>query len=201
MNEVLEIQDAPIFSYAIASGDMRYISIGERDIYLRNDPEAGLIFRGEIAGCGPKCFFELNEILLEYALSCEGCREQRFVSEEVIRFGERLGKVLGDAIDHQHADLPVTEKLSIAYKSVLNSMSSKYIEEIKSDRIEYSLDCCPLSECAINTGLGRSITMAHISFVSLCRNLIGNLSPGWELLKPGEDSSEIPIHKIIIIEK
>ena len=30
MNEFLEIQDAPIFSYAIASGDMRYIEIGER---------------------------------------------------------------------------------------------------------------------------------------------------------------------------
>ena len=39
MAEILEIQDTPIFSYAIASGDMRYIEIGERDIYLRNDPE------------------------------------------------------------------------------------------------------------------------------------------------------------------
>jgi hypothetical protein len=94
MTENLEIQDAPIFSYAIASGDMRYIEIGEREIYLRNDPKVGLIYRGEIAGCGPECHFELNEILLEFAMSCEGCREESFATKEVIQFGEHLGEVL-----------------------------------------------------------------------------------------------------------
>jgi len=46
--EILEIQDAPVFSYVLASADMRYIEIGEREIYLRHDPEAGLVFRGAI---------------------------------------------------------------------------------------------------------------------------------------------------------
>lgn len=198
MTDSLDIQDTPVYSYPIASGDMRYIEIGERDIYLRNDPESGLIFQGQIAGCGPKCHFELNEILLEYALSCEGCRDQGLATKEVIQFGKYLGEVLGETIAHQHKDSPDSQKISNAFKCVLNSMSANYIEHIKSDRIEYRLDCCPLSECARNIGLNRSITMAYISFVALCRSLIKNIAPGWELKKPNEEGSDIPMHKIVI---
>jgi hypothetical protein len=199
MTENLEIQDAPIFSYAIASGDMRYIEIGEREIYLRNDPKVGLIYRGEIAGCGPECHFELNEILLEFAMSCEGCREESFATKEVIQFGEHLGEVLLARTARDIAELPTIEKLSSVSKCMLNSMSARYIEEIKEDQLQYSLDCCPLRECAMNTGLNRNVDMAHLSFVALWKSLISNLAPGWVLMHPSDEEKEIPIHKIVII--
>jgi hypothetical protein len=198
MTETLEIQDAPVFSFALASADMRYIEIGEREIYLRNDPEAGLVFRGEIFGCGPGCIVDLSEILLEYAMSCEGCREQSVASEEVARFGEHLAEVLVEKTYHDIAELPTPEKLSSAFKCILNSMSVTYIEESKKDHLEYSLDCCPLSECAKSTGLSRSVEMAHLSFTSLCKSLIKALAPDWLLMQPSEGDTNIPIHKIVI---
>ena len=198
MPETLEIQDAPVFSYVIASADMRYIEIGEREIYLRHDPDAGLVFRGEISGCGPGCFVDLNEILLEYAMSCEGCREQSVASEEVVRFGEHLGEILVAKTYHDISDLPTTEKLSSAIKCILNSMSVKYIEERKEDHLVYSLDCCPLSECAKSVGLSRSVVMAHLSFTALCQNLIKALAPNWVLMEPSEEDANNPIHKIVI---
>jgi hypothetical protein len=198
MTETLEIQDTPVFSYAIASADMRYIEIGERDIYLRNDPEAGLVFRGEISGCGSGCFVELNEILLEYAMSCEGCRDQSVTSQEVVRFGEHLGEVLVTKTYKNIAKLPTTEKLSSAFKCILNSMSATYIEESKEDNLEYSLDCCPLRECAKSTGLSRSVEVAHLSFIALCKSLIKALAPDWVLMQPSEVDNSIPIRKIVI---
>ena len=198
MTETLEIQDAPVFSYKLASADMRYIEIVERNIYLRDDPNVGLVFRGEIPGCGSDCFVELNEILLEYAMSCEGCREQSAATREVVRFGERLGEVLAAKTYHDIAELPTAEKLSSAFKCILNSMHVTYIEESKEDRLEYSLDCCPLRECAKSTGFNRSVEMAHLSFMALCKSLTEALAPDWVLMQPSEEDANLPIHKIII---
>ena len=198
MAETMELQDAPVFSYPLASADMRYIEIEKRDIYFRGDPEAGLVFQGEISGCGPGCFITLNEILLEFAMSCEGCREESAASEEVVRFGEHLGEVLVDKIQPDISELSTAEKLSSAFKCILNSMGAKYIEQSKEDHLEYSLDCCPLSECASSTGLSRSVEMAHRSFTALCKCLINALAPDWVLMEPSEEDTHIPIHKIVL---
>jgi hypothetical protein len=197
MTETLETQDAPILSYPLASGDMRYIEIGEREIYLRKDPKLGLVFRGEISGCGSDCFVELNEILLEYAMSCEGCREEIVAAKEVSCFGELLGKILVANIVDDIINMGTIDKLSTTFKCILNSMSSKYIEQASTDRLEYSLDCCPLRECARDTGLNRSVEMAQISFVALCRYITNSLAPKWELVEPTESGNN-PIHKIVI---
>jgi hypothetical protein len=200
MNNTLEIQDKPVLSYALASADMRYIEIGERDIYLRIDPKLGLVFRGEIAGCGPDCYIELNEILLEYAMSCEGCKEESFTSSEVIRFGEHLAEILVETTSLRTAELSPPEKLSTLFECILNSMDAKYVEHSHINHLEYSLDCCPLHECAKNTGLNRSVEMAHLSFVALCNRLINEVAPNWQLMHPSEDETFIPIHKIVIRE-
>jgi hypothetical protein len=177
---------------------MRYIEIGARDIYLRDDPKAGLVFRGELSGCEPGYFVDLSEILLEYAMSCEGCRDQDVASEEVVRFGEHLGNILVAKTYQDIAELRTTEKLSSAFKCILNSMSATYNEESKEDQLVYSLDCCPLSECAKSTGLGRSVEMAHLSFTALCKSVLKALAPNWALMQPSEADTNLPIHKIVI---
>ena len=60
---------------------MRYTEVAEMEIYLRDDPKAGLVFRGEISGCKPGRFVDLGQILLQYAMSCEECREQSVAKE------------------------------------------------------------------------------------------------------------------------
>ena len=198
MPETSDIQDAPVLSYVIASADMRYIEIGKREIFLRNDPKADLVFQGEIPGCGPDSFVDLSEILLEYAISCEGYREQSVVSEEVTQFGEQLGEILIAKTYHNITELSPTEKLSSDFKCVLNSMSVTYIEDCKENHLKYSLDCCPLSECAKSTGLSRSVEMAGVSFTALCKSLVKALAPDWVLMHPSEEGTNIPIHKIVI---
>lgn len=198
MADTLGIKDTPVFTYTLASADLRYIEIGEREIYLRLDPQKGWVFRGEVSGCGPECDVDLSEILLEYAMSCEGCRDQSIAPTMVSKFGNYLGETLAGRIMPDIEEMDIPTQLSYGFKSILNSGKGNFIEERSSNRLEYSLDCCPLSECASKTGFNRSVEIAHISFTALCKGLINSLAPDWELLLPSEDSTNTPIHKIVL---
>lgn len=198
MPKTLENLDVAVYSYRLASADMRYAEIAEREIYLRIDPQAGLVFQGEISGSSPGSFIDLSQILLEYAMSCEGCREKSVTSAAVTRFGKQLGEILVVKTYDTIAELSPKEKLSSAFNCVLNSMNAAFIEESKEDHLEYSLDCCPLSECSKRTGLSPSVEMAHLSFIALCKSLVMELAPDWVLVQPSEGDTNIPNYKIVI---
>ena len=198
MNETLETQDAPVFTYALASADLRYIEIGEREIYLRREPEGSLIFRGEIAGRGPDCYINLSEILLEYAMSCEGCSRAELATEMITHFGDHLGQIYVEYSDQNISDLDPQEKISSALACILNSMGAKFVAAIQPDSMEFSLDCCPLSECARDTGLNRSVEMAYLAFIALVNSVLSRLSPEWSLKRPSAVEINIPMHQILI---
>jgi hypothetical protein len=199
MPAVIEIKEIPVLSYHLASADMRYIETGVRNIYLREDPDLGLVYRGEIPDCGPACYVGLNEILLEYAMSCEGCKEETTAAEEVSQFGVRLGEILLAKMQLDTLDLATTQKLLKGFEPIFNSMSAVYEIELQEDRLGVSLRCCPLSECAKTTGLGRNVELAYISFTALCTTLIGYLAPDWVLLQPTEGAVQLPLHDIVIV--
>ena len=64
-------QGEPLLSYKIASSNMRYIEINEREIYLRQDPQLGIVLLGEVPFCGPDCNANLSQMLLEYTMSTQ----------------------------------------------------------------------------------------------------------------------------------
>ncbi len=198
MTGTLDTQEGAVFSYALASADLRYIEIGEREIYLRSDPDKGLVFRGEIPGCGPDCYVDLSEILLEYAMSCEGCSRPELASEMLNHFGDHLGHVYVDNALQENQELDPAGKISAALNCTLNSMGAKFTEDKQARRIEYSLDCCPLSECAKDTGLNRSVEMAYLTFIALCNGLMSRLAPEWTLVHPSAVEINIPMHQILI---
>jgi hypothetical protein len=198
MFETLENQKKLVFSYVITSADMRHVEIERRDIYLLNDPTAGLLFQGEISGCGPSCIIDLSEIFLEYAMNCKGCKEQDVALEEAVSFGKHIGEIWITNASQDITELPTRKKLSGAINCILNSMSARYIEKVKKDRLEYSLEWCPISECAKCSGLNPSVEMAHLSFTSLCKKLLDSLAPDWVLVQPSVEDTDIPIHTVAI---
>lgn len=200
MDDFPGTQDTPVFSYTLASGDLRYIEIGEREIYLRQIPSKGKIFRGEITGCGPECHINLSEIFLEYAMSCEGCSRAELATEMLVHFGDQMGQIYLDKVYQEIKDQAPGENLSSAMTCLLNSMDAKYSENIQADTLEYILDCCPLSECAKDTGLNRSVEMAYLSLVSLFNKVISGVSPGWGLVRPSSVEINIPLHRILITQ-
>jgi hypothetical protein len=190
--------DAPLFNYALASADMRYIEIGERVIYLRKEPERGLVLRGEIPGCGPGCFVDLSQIFLEFPMSCEGCREQGIVEEAVTFFGGRLGTVLSSRIFPPGTREPADVRLPRIFDCVFNSLDIPFLLEKSSGRLHYILRYCPFCDKDEHAGFTRTMEMARLGFIALIESILHNVAQDWTLEKPTRKQISYPLLEVIL---
>ena len=188
-----QTQDAHLLSFVIASADMRYVEVNERHVYLRQDPEQGLIVRGEMPGCGPACYVDLNQILLEHALSCEGCKDHVIAEETAEHFGRRLAKAL---IDHLDREAPPDERLAAIYECILRSMAVPFEVQHEAQALRYDLAYSPLHQAAEGRALNLGLPMARWTFVTLCESIAQTLAPEWELLHPVYRAAIMPIRTI-----
>jgi len=179
-----KFREKPLLSFFIASADMTYNEIAEREVYLLGDAEVGYALRGEIAGCGDGCYTDLNQVLLEFALSCEGCTDQQSAEASIAKFGRRLGTVLAENLPLDFSESADLDRLSLTFGCVLNSMSVPFSVVQTADRLEYALDYCPLCQSGQITGLNRELALARHGFAALCQSLAGMVAPDWIVLKP-----------------
>lgn len=193
------VSDAPLLSFFIASADMTYNEIAEREVYLLGDEKVGYALRGEIAGCGEGCYTDLNQVLLEFALSCEGCIDQQSAEASIAKFGRRLGIVLTEKLPLDFAAISDLDRLTRTFGCVLDSMSVPYDTAHTPDRVHYTLDYCPLCEAGQITGLNRELTLARYGFAALCQSLVSTLAPGWFVLKPLPEESDQDLLEVILI--
>lgn len=180
---IQSIEDDALFSYIVASADMRYIEVGERQIMLRNEPGIGPMMRGEMEGCGPDCEINLSEILLEYALTCEGCRDLETAGESAGLFGVRLGRVLAARLCQ---DSDRVETVKAGFRCILNSMQVPYTFEQSEDRLRFDLAYSPVHEAAQGMGSTRGIGSAQRALTNLCRTVLRIMAPNWTLVQPSK---------------
>jgi len=193
-----QTQDAHLLSYVIASADMRYVEVNKRELYLRHDPELGLIVRGEMEGCGPACYIDLNQILLEHALSCEGCKDHVIAAEMAEHFGRRFAQALLSALHGNAGALPV-DRLAATYECLLRSMNVPFDVQRDANSLRYKLPFSPLHRAAEGRALNLGLPMARWTFVTLCESIVKTLAPEWELLHPANRAAEQPILLIELV--
>lgn len=194
----MNLREAPLFSYPLASGDMRFIQVNERIIFLRNDPDLGPLLRGEISGCGSSCFADLAQILLEFGMNCEGCKDQKSAESEIAAFGERLGISLVNELSQYLGDQHPQDRLASVLICVLNSMDVPFTFQHTPEKLHFTLAHCPLCAAGSKSGLNREMALARLGFAALCQTLVQSLSPEWKLIKPspqdpGEDLYELEV--------
>ena len=190
--------DVPLFTYVIASGDMRYIEINQRNLFLRNDPNLGLILRGELPGCGAGCYADLSQVLFEYAMTCEGCKSLQEAGEYVAGFGKRLGELLAHSLEVEIAPLATDDRLPAALEILLKSMVVAYSCQVSAQRLAFTLDRCPLCETGSISGMGREMEMARHGFAALCASLVAAIAPGWRVVSPTRQDAEQPLLSVVI---
>ncbi|UCG24895.1 MAG: hypothetical protein JSW55_02555 [Chloroflexota bacterium] len=191
-----QTQDAHLLSFVIASADMRYVEVNERHVYMRQDPELGLIVRGEMPGCGSACYVDLNQILLEHALSCEGCKDHVIAEETAEHFGRRLAKAL---IDHFDLEASPADQLATVYECLLRSMAVPFEVQRETRALRYELAYSPLHQAAEGRALNLGLPMARWTFVTLCESIAETLAPEWELLHPVYRAAIRPIQTIELV--
>lgn len=198
LNKGQSIRQGELLSYTIASGDMRYIEINERDVFLCGDPELGLIIRGEVPECGVDCDVNLSHILLEHAMTCSGCKEPLMAEETAERFGRQLGEKLAVLLCQDAPEAPNCDQLCDSFEVILKSMDASYQRECNDKVLVYDLEDCPLLDTARLNGFSQWAPMARRSFVSLCEGIVSTLQPTWVIEQPNGNTAISPISEILI---
>ena len=191
-----DIQDSRLLSYIIASGDMRHIPVNERELYLRATPDNILIIQGEIPGCGADCFINLSQILFEYAVSCEDCKDHITSAESEERFGRHLGQVFTAELNPHLQELPVADRLVEAMAIILRSIDVRFSTDRATESIRFELGECPVRKAANEPGYSLRLPVVHLGFAALCESVLQGLAPGWKMVNPVVEESDAPVRTI-----
>jgi hypothetical protein len=196
-----DIEDRRLLSYIVASGDMRHIPINERELYLRTIPERGLLIQGEIPGCGADCNINLSQVLFEYAVSCEDCKDHLASADMELRFGQHLGQVLTAEIGSELGELSGESQFEKLMAVVLRSMDVPYSAEDDGHYLRYDLHDCPIQKAADEPGYSLQLPVVHLGFAALCESIVNGLAPSWQLIKPLVEESESPLREILFARR
>jgi len=191
-------QVEPLLSYVIASSDMRYIEINEREIYLRDDPQRGLVMQGEIPECGPDCYANLSQVLLEFAMCCEDCGDHAMTAAQVELFGVRLGERLLANLYSALIVPPDIDRLTQIIEILLNSLGVSFKKEMMADYLRYELAYCPIRAVAQKSGLSLWVAPARRAFVALCSYVVQTVAPERVLVQPSYSDTDTPLDKLLI---
>lgn len=189
-----------LYSYRIASADMKFIEIHTREIYLREDSANRLLLQGEIPGCDPDCRVDLGEVFLEYAMSCKGCADTTVLMESVSQFGERLGTKFTSMFMNYHQDQDREQLVSIIFECVLDSMGGNYLKDHAEDQLHFRLLKSPLNASAGQTALQLWSAPAQQGFVAFLESILKIIGGGWTLL-PQEQREPAAVISAIRIQK
>ncbi len=183
VNTLQDVETA-LYSYQIASADLKYIEINTRQVVLRADPERGLVVRGEVPECGPLCHATLSEIFLEHAMSCKGCDESAVMLESVLQFAERLGVRLARVFLEIHDGETPRLVVPRIFRCVVASMGVPYESQEAEDRIAYRFQESPLDITGGKAGLHLWVSTAFQGFIAFFNNLLETTGGGWRQVAP-----------------
>jgi len=188
------VSEDRLLSYAIASSDMWYSEIGQREIYLRKDPQRGLYLQGEIPECGPDCYANLSEVLLEYCCGCEQCRAHSGAASVACPFADRLGRQLMAKLQDLVPETPDVDRVSAVMDIILNSMDVAFERVLTADGLRYDLAAPPIIKIARGSGLSGLCqwrALAERAFVALSSFVVRAAAPGWVFVPPSEPETNV----------
>jgi formate/nitrite transporter len=196
-------QPAPVTllgSFTIASADMYYSEVAQRDIYMRDDPETGFHIWGEVAGGVSEA--DLGEVLLEYAMSAVAVGDLPQAFRRIDGFGRKLGESLAIHIMQSTPAENTVSRAACALECVLESLGVEFVVEHDGDDLSYTLAHCPLCDTSDRSGLSH-VEVAHHGLNALCHSLIHSLDPDLRVKLPRKPSMDTiftmtlnPVHTV-----
>ncbi len=162
--------------YTIASADMYFSEMEQRDVFVCGDAEQGLRIWGEVSGAGPATAIELSQAFLEYALYCCSWCSSAEAHYHMHSFGEQLGaslaKYLSDIIPFRSTANPAMVALNL----VLEAMNACHSVEPAGPESDLILVDCALQTAARHSGL-TDVQLAHHGINAMCQSLLNSLNP------------------------
>jgi hypothetical protein len=173
----IESSAVHLFRYMLASADMYYSEVEERDVFIGNDENGAFSIWGETAEGGPATKISLCEVFLEYGLYCCSWCSLGERLYHMQNFGERLGHAVSRYLQENPTLLAGGDRAVRALEDVFGAIGACFAAEYAQDEIRFTVTDCPLENTARHSGLA-NLELAHHGINAMCRSLIIDLDPG-----------------------
>ncbi len=175
-----------ICRYPIASADMYYSEIGQRDVYALDDLLHGFQIWGELTGAGEETAINLCEIFLEYAMVCQ----TGYPEDEAYGLMESFGSGLGQAVAMYMLDNTFLNGFPnpgvCALECILETLQVDFTIHQIGPELRFILCDCPFDKTAGQTGLPQS-ELAHVGLNAMCQGLLRVIQPELPVASPVDD--------------
>jgi len=175
-----------ICRYPIASSDMYYSEIGQRDVFVRDEPTHGFQIFGELSGAGEDTAISLSEIFLEYAMFCQ----TGFDEPQAYALMESFGSGLGQATAMFMLDSIFTNGIHnpgvCALECILETLGVNFTLHQIGPELRFIICECPFERIAGQTGLPQS-ELAHVGLNAMCQGLLKVIQPGLPVASPADE--------------
>jgi len=165
-----------LLRYTIASADMYYTELEQRNVFLYCDGQGNSRIWGEIANGGSSTTIELFEMFLEYALYCCSWADRAETLYYMQNFGERLGvslaKHLEDIVPLSLSEDLVLQSLQCIFKAEHAAFSIEHVDV----GTRFVVSDTPLEKTAQRSGL-HNVEFARHGINAMCRSLVHGIDP------------------------
>ena len=178
-----------LLSYPIASADMYYSVVNERDVYISDDPVYGFHIWGEIPGLGAKSAVDLCDMFFEYAMTCAALRDDSRSSRSMEVFANQLGERLAKYIK---ARIPMKTNQNpgmCALECVMEAIHAHFIVEQRDTESRYILRSCPICVASRRKNLPYA-DLVHLGVYKLCQCLVHAIDPFLDLDTPADSETD-----------
>ena len=175
-----------ICRYPIASTDMYYNEVGQRDVYVRDDLLHGFQIWGELSGAGEDTAISLCEIFLEYAMFCGTGYDEDHAYALMESFGSGLGQAAAIyMLDNIFMD-GFPNPGVCALECVLETLHVNFTIHQIGPELRFILCDCPFDKTAGQTGLPQS-ELAHVGLNAMCQGLLKVIQPELPVASPVDE--------------
>jgi hypothetical protein len=174
-----------IYRYSIASSDMYYTELEQRDVFVSDDPVNGFQIWGQIASGGRATSVCLCQMLLEYAMYCHSWSSLSEAIFNMRLFGEQLGVGLARFIKETPPAEIGQNAGACSLMCLWEAMNIQFTVEQVGPEMRFFFANCPLEEIAQRNGL-REVDLALYGVNALCQTLIHIIDPRMEIMTPVE---------------
>lgn len=172
----LESSTVELFRYTVASADMFYAELEQRDVFVGSDESGHIRIWGETANDNSSLKVDLCRVFLEYSLYCASWCNSAEAHYHMESFGERLGHRLASYLK-QNPQLMTGENPALgALECLFGSIGACYSTDHIEAGMRFLVTECPLEDAAKRLGVP-NLELARHGINAMCRRMLLDMNP------------------------
>ncbi len=167
----------PVFQYPIASADMYYAELEQRQVFVGNDESGHVRIWGEVANGTPSAKADLCRMFLEYGMYCGSWCSTAEAKYHMERFGEKLGARLASHLQQNPGLVTGKNQATGALECLFGSIGACYSMDHIEHGMRFLVSECPLEEAAKRSGIA-NVELARHGINAMCKRMMLEIDPG-----------------------